>query len=67
MTKKVPKIVERPIEWPRADPELLRKFDPRTKQCTMNCGPHCKDPRTSAERKFLCDECIPTDELHDLR
>ncbi|KUG40589.1 hypothetical protein ALP79_200364 [Pseudomonas savastanoi pv. fraxini] len=29
-----------PIGWPRADPAALDKFDPATKTCTMNCGPH---------------------------
>lgn len=44
--------------WTRADPALLEKFDPDTKQCTMNCGPHRNDPRTAKERKFLCEDCI---------
>jgi NTP pyrophosphatase (non-canonical NTP hydrolase) len=46
------------MEFRRADPEALAKFDPDTKRCTMNCGPHAKDTRTDKERKFLCDECI---------
>lgn len=46
-----------PIEWPRADPAALEKFDPATKTCTMNCGKHGLDPRSSKERKFLCDDC----------
>lgn len=45
--------------WRRADPAALATFDPRTKVCSMNCGPHSLDPRTSAERLFLCDECWP--------
>lgn len=48
-----------PIHWPRADPEALARFDPRTKACTMNCGPSSADPRTAAERKLLCDDCLP--------
>lgn len=48
---------ERPIEWPRADPAELAKFDPSTKVCNMNCGPHKDDPRSRAERLFLCDDC----------
>lgn len=43
--------------WPRADPEALAAFDPDTKTCTMNCGPHAADPRSSKERKFLCQDC----------
>ncbi len=51
-----------PIEWTRADPAELAKFDPASRICTMNCGPHRLDPRTRAERIFLCDdcECAPT-------
>lgn len=45
------------IVFQRADPEALDMFDPDTKRCTMNCGPHAQDPRTNKERKFLCDEC----------
>lgn len=48
-----------PIVWPRADPEALAKFDPRTKECTMNCGKHADDPRSAAECKFLCEDCVP--------
>ena len=48
-----------PIVWTRADPVALAAFDPATKQCTMNCGPHRDDPRSAAERKFLCPECWP--------
>lgn len=46
-----------PIEWPRADPVALAAFDPSTKRCCMNCGPASGDPRTRAERLFLCDDC----------
>ena len=46
------------IEWKRADPEALAKFDPRTKECTMNCGPHQDDPRSEVERQFLCEDCV---------
>jgi len=47
-----------PLEWPRADPAALARFDPRTKLCTMNCGPHREDPRTRAECKLLCGDCV---------
>lgn len=50
-------IVFAPIKFDRADPDELAKFDPKTKRCTMNCGPHCDDPRTGKERMFLCDDC----------
>lgn len=46
------------IEFHRADPAELARFDPATKRCTMNCGPSRKNPRTDAERKFLCDDCV---------
>lgn len=49
--------VSKPIEFTRADPAQLAKFDARTKVCTMNCGPHRDDPRETKERKFLCGEC----------
>jgi len=52
------KAVSKPIEWERANPHELATFDPSTKMCTMNCGPHRQDPRTEEERKFLCDECL---------
>lgn len=48
---------KRPIEWLRADPDALDKFDPATKTCNMNCGPHAQDPRSSKERQFLCSDC----------
>lgn len=48
---------EKPIEWTRADPAALEKFDPASKTCTMNCGKHGLDPRSSEERLFLCDDC----------
>jgi hypothetical protein len=48
---------ERPIEWERADPVALAKFDPATKTCTMNCGKHAYDPRSYKELKFMCDDC----------
>lgn len=47
-----------PVDWPRADPDALAEFDPTTKTCVMNCGPHTDDPRTEKERKLLCDECV---------
>jgi hypothetical protein len=49
----------RPIVWQRADKAELARFDPASKVCTMNCGPHRDDPRTDAERKLLCDDCMP--------
>ena len=48
---------ESPIEWERADPAELAKFDPATKICDMNCGKHGLDPRSREERLFLCDLC----------
>jgi hypothetical protein len=48
----------KPIVWQRADPALLAQFDPDSKLCTMNCGPHRDDPRSAVERKFLCDDCL---------
>lgn len=51
--------VIRKIEFLRVDPKALRQFDPSTKYCTMNCGRHVDDPRSAAERKFLCDDCQP--------
>lgn len=57
MKKSLSQPVPRPIDFPRADPEALAKFDPRTKACTMNCGPHAQDPRSEKERRFLCGEC----------
>ena len=47
-----------PINWPRADPQALASFDPRTKVCTMNCGPSRDDPRSDAERLLLCTDCL---------
>lgn len=46
-----------PIEFRRADPDELAKFDPSTKICTMNCGQRSDDPRSPAECKMLCDDC----------
>jgi len=46
------------LMWPRADPAELARFDPRTKLCTMNCGRHRDDPRTDAECKLLCGDCV---------
>lgn len=51
------RLVERAVDWPRADPAALAAFDPSTKLCTMNCGPHRDDPRTRAECKLLCGDC----------
>ncbi|MCK9709872.1 hypothetical protein [Pseudomonas syringae] len=48
-----------PIDWPRADPAALIAFNPATKTCTMNCGPHALDPRSREERKLLCNDCVP--------
>lgn len=52
-----PPAAETPIEWPRADPAALDKFNPATKTCTMNCGKHAHDPRSYKELKFMCDDC----------
>lgn len=51
-------IQSKPITFTRADPQALAAFDPRSKLCTMNCGPHAEDPRTEAERRYLCPECV---------
>ena len=51
-----------PLTFPRADPKALKAFDPRTKICVMNCGPHNLDPRDDKERKFLCDDCYINDD-----
>jgi hypothetical protein len=58
-------VVPRVIVWPRADPDELFNFDPASKRCVMNCGPHTNDPRSAEERKFLCRECevFPTQQL----
>lgn len=60
-----------PLMWTRADPATLASFDPRTKVCSMNCGPHADDPRSHAERAFLCPEChtveVPTMKPHEQR
>ena len=55
---KAQRVASEPLDFPRADPVALKRFDPRTKVCDMNCGPHRLDPRTLAERKLLCVECI---------
>jgi hypothetical protein len=54
----VGRLVVQQLEWPRADPAALAAFDPSTKLCTMNCGPHRDDPRTRAECKLLCGDCV---------
>lgn len=60
MKKKPVPLVTKPIEFPRADPKALAEFDPTTKICTMNCGPHRDDPRDVKERLFLCTDCLIT-------
>lgn len=55
---KKPKLDPAPIVFRRADPEALAKFDPTTKECTMNCGPHGLDPRSKIERLFMCGDCV---------
>lgn len=52
-----PRVFRTPI-FTRADPATLAAFDPESKRCTMNCGPHRDDPRTHAERKLLCRDCV---------
>lgn len=47
-----------PSAFPRANPDELEAFDPSTKECTMNCGPHRDDPRSAKERKLLCGDCL---------
>lgn len=49
--------------WPRADPEQLKRFNPGTKFCTMNCGPSSADPRSNAERALLCGDCLNVEPL----
>ncbi|MCP1515543.1 hypothetical protein OKW09_005314 [Pseudomonas rhodesiae] len=49
----------RSIDWPRADPVALAAFDPATRACTINYGPHGLDPRSREEWKLLCDDCVP--------
>lgn len=56
---RVAQVAEKPIEWERADPAELARFDPASKTCDMNCGPHGLDPRSRKERLFLCDLCGP--------
>ena len=46
-----------PLVFERASEEDLANFDPSTKVCSMNCGPHMDDPRSEDERRFLCQEC----------
>jgi|GEM_PF-2075588 len=57
MKKKMTAQTMQAIEFRRADPEALALFDETTKRCTMNCGPHAQDMRTSKERQFLCEDC----------
>lgn len=56
-------VLEQPLTFTRADPAELARFDPATKICVMNCGPHRDDPRTPAERKLLCGDCWPNQEI----
>ena len=62
MKRKTSQPVAAPIVFNRADPAALALFDPNTKYCVMNCGPHRDDPRTHEERKFLCKDCHPIPE-----
>lgn len=55
--KRAQPALESPIEWERADPAALARFDPSTKTCDMNCGKHGLDPRSREELLFLCDLC----------
>jgi hypothetical protein len=43
----------------RTDPALLVGFDPSSKVCTMNCCSIAADPRSAAERKYQCEDCVP--------
>ena len=43
----------------RTIPEHLVGFDPASKVCTMNCCAIAADPRSAAERKYQCEDCVP--------
>lgn len=58
MKKNNKQVVYKQPEWPRSDPAELSKFDPRTKVCTMNCGSAMGDPRSDAESKYQCGDCL---------
>lgn len=49
--------MKKKYDWPRASREELANFDQKTKVCVMNCGPASGDPRSEAERMFLCGDC----------
>jgi hypothetical protein len=49
MIRRKPTQPSQPLTFHRADPKELARFDPNTKHCTMNCGPHRLDPRSAAE------------------
>ncbi|MBB4861608.1 hypothetical protein HNP46_000419 [Pseudomonas nitritireducens] len=61
VSRRKPKSVEPTpvsmINWTRADPEALAKFDPKSKVCNMNCGKAGGDPRCYKELLFLCHDC----------
>lgn len=57
-TKSAVEVEPVPLTFTRAHPRDLEGFDPSSKRCTMNCGPHAQDPRSEAERRFLCPECV---------
>jgi len=62
MTRRTPPTAPTaPIDFPRADPAELAKFDPTAKQCAMNCSRSAADPRTDAERIMLCGDCNTMD------
>ena len=64
--KKQPKpLPSMPIVFTRADPAELERFDISTRICVMNCGPHRDDPRTVAERRLLCEECLPRSSFNE--
>jgi len=54
--------MSRKIDFRRANQSELDEFDELTKACTMNCGPHRDDPRRDKERKFLCEDCLTTEQ-----
>ena len=58
LDRTVGRLVFDALHFTRADPAALAAFDPSTRYCTMNCGPHRDDPRTQAERKLLCGDCV---------
>lgn len=67
MVRKRKQLVTIPLEFIRANPTAFARFDPNTKQCTMNCGPTRNDPRSKEERLFLCDDCLTVNNATETR